>query len=216
MHPNNSLRTSAPKSKAKEPPPKYFYLSPRGGIDIDPKKSCTDAMAIDKRYVPLPESWSGQHVFSVRGFFWLGIFCSEEFVDVAVAQRWTGVGFHAMDVTVGPHFGWDGIDLKTREWRKTIYPPVPQQDEIPARIEDLALGNDDRTGRRYDARLFFFALGLGQNAVEPLVRAFEAAAGQSAFKQQLAEVLNGLSKQGHSINPSVLLRIRRYLEKQGE
>ena len=203
-----SLKNSRMQAEA----PEYFYFSPRGGIDFDRARSPTDQSGEYRAYVPIPGSWSGQHFFTLRRRFQHGIYCTEEVIDAAVREKWVSVEFRPMDLPLGPHYGrWKGIKPRTRSWRKTMYPPVPRPEEVRERLEHLALGDDDETGRRYEAGLFFLA--LGQQAVEPISRAFESAVDGSEFKAQLAETLEGLHHDGHSVDATVLLRVKRFLEK---
>jgi len=81
----------------------------------------------------IPESWTGADLFICED---LGstsyTFCTRRVLELARAERWTGVRFDPIDAPFDLRTRWRGIDFRGKQWPpKAWYPPPPDAGKSP-------------------------------------------------------------------------------------
>lgn len=184
-----SVRATAGKLKGQSS--SYYYINAPLGISVTHDESGAP-YAIPLK--PVMSTWSGDAVVRPTAIdipYW---YVSEQVVDLATDQKWTGVAFHPIDLGIGPHPGWDAI-LPRKGWRNKLYPkPQAGTPEADERLINDLLSEDG--GISYDARLALFQ--RGEQVLALLSRRFKEETDRTR-KTRISQVLSGMSHQGLTI-----------------
>lgn len=199
-------------------PPKYFYLELLGRIDIElrasglcesaPCPECFKSPVIEEAtgYVPKPETWDGQALFSIRNYPIAAFFCTEEVLELARKDRWSNFSFQPMDVVRKHSYGWRGVDYLGRKWPpKRWYPDAPSSGKtLKQWLRDLG-SQDVKTN--YAARLAL--LDLGAQVIGPVSELLVDS--DDRLLRRAAEVLRGIETQGNALPGSTAQRVEELL-----
>lgn len=184
-----TVRATAGKLKGQTA--KYYYLNAPAGITVSHDQPDVP-YAIPVK--PVMSTWSGDAVVrptTANVPYW---YVSEQVVDLATEQKWTGIAFHPMDLGIGPHPDWDEI-LPRKGWRNKLYPqPATGTPEADAFLISKLLSEDG--GASYEARLALFE--RGQQVLPILSQRFKEET-DLAHKTRLAQVLSGMAHQGVAV-----------------